>query len=77
MDLLADAVEATLGPRGRNVVIEKGSGAPRSTKDGITVAREIELEDHFENIGAQMPTTTREMARRPPPSSPRPSSRRD
>jgi chaperonin GroEL len=44
----------SLGPRGRNVVIEKGPGAPRSTKDGVTVAREIELEDHFENIGARM-----------------------
>jgi chaperonin GroEL len=54
MDLLADAVKVTLGPRGRNVAIEKGPGAPRWTKDGVTVAREIELEDHFENIGAQM-----------------------
>ena len=54
MDLLAQAVRVPLGPRGRNVVIEKGPGAPRSTKDGSTVAGEIELEDHFENIGAQM-----------------------
>ena len=54
MDLLADAVKVNLGPRGRNVVIEKGPGAPRSTKDGVTVARETELEDHFANICAQM-----------------------
>lgn len=52
MDLLADAVKVTLGPRGRNVASEKGRGAPRSTKDGVTVAKEVELEDHFENIGA-------------------------
>ena len=51
---LADAVKATLGPRGRNVVIEKSWGAPTVTKDGVTVAKEIELEDKFANLGAQM-----------------------
>src|SRR6201747_411011 len=51
---LADAVKATLGPRGRNVVIEKSWGAPTVTKDGVTVAKEIELENKFENMGAQM-----------------------
>jgi chaperonin GroEL len=54
VDILADAVKVTLGPKGRNVVIEKSFGAPRTTKDGVTVAKEIELEDKFENIGAQM-----------------------
>ena len=54
IDLLADAVKATLGPKGRNVVIDKGYGAPRITKDGVTVAKEIELQDRFENLGAQM-----------------------
>ncbi|MDO8421444.1 MAG: chaperonin GroEL, partial [Parvibaculum sp.] len=53
-DILADAVKVTLGPKGRNVVIEKSFGAPRITKDGVTVAKEIELEDRFENMGAQM-----------------------
>ena len=52
--ILADAVKITLGPKGRNVVIEKSYGAPRTTKDGVTVAKEIELEDKFENMGAQM-----------------------
>ncbi len=51
---LADAVEVTLGPKGRNVVFERGGGTPRSTKDGVTVAKEIELPDRFENLGAQM-----------------------
>ncbi|HPN13914.1 MAG TPA: TCP-1/cpn60 chaperonin family protein, partial [Spirochaetota bacterium] len=51
---LADAVQVTLGPRGRNVVIDKKFGAPTVTKDGVTVAKEIELEDPFENMGAQM-----------------------
>src|SRR5436190_24025250 len=51
---LADAVKVTLGPRGRNVVIDKKFGAPSITKDGVTVAREIELEDPFENMGAQL-----------------------
>ena len=54
VDILADAVKVTLGPKGRNVVIEKSFGAPRITKDGVTVAKEIELEDKFENMGAQM-----------------------
>jgi chaperonin GroEL len=54
VELLADAVKVTLGPKGRNVVIEKTFGAPRITKDGVTVAKEIELEDKFENMGAQM-----------------------
>ena len=54
VDILANAVKVTLGPKGRNVVIEKSFGAPRITKDGVTVAKEIELEDKFENMGAQM-----------------------
>ncbi|MET3840579.1 chaperonin GroEL [Bradyrhizobium sp. OAE829] len=54
VDTLANAVKVTLGPKGRNVVIEKSFGAPRITKDGVTVAKEIELEDKFENMGAQM-----------------------
>jgi len=54
VNVLADAVKVTLGPKGRNVVIEKSYGAPRSTKDGVTVAKEIELDDRFENLGAQL-----------------------
>ncbi|MEM8576164.1 MAG: chaperonin GroEL, partial [Pseudomonadota bacterium] len=54
VNILADAVKVTLGPKGRNVVIEKSFGAPRITKDGVTVAKEVELEDKFENMGAQM-----------------------
>src|SRR5258705_7343562 len=54
VDVLANAVRVTLGPKGRNVVLEKSYGAPRVTKDGVTVAKEIELEDKFENMGAQM-----------------------
>ena len=54
VDILADAVKVTLGPKGRNVFIDKSFGAPRITKDGVTVAKEIELEDKFENMGAQM-----------------------
>ena len=54
VNLLADAVTVTLGPKGRNVVLEKSFGAPNVTKDGVTVAKEIELEDKFENMGAQM-----------------------
>src|SRR6476469_714705 len=54
VDILANAVKVTLGPKGRNVILEKSFGAPRSTKDGVTVAKEIELEDKFENMGAQM-----------------------
>jgi chaperonin GroEL len=54
VDTLANTVKVTLGPKGRNVVIDKKFGAPTVTKDGVTVAKEIELEDHFENMGAQM-----------------------
>src|SRR6202163_5088018 len=54
VEILNDAVRVTLGPKGRNVVIDKSYGAPRSTKDGVTVAKEIELHDKFENMGAQM-----------------------
>jgi chaperonin GroEL len=54
VDILANAVKVTLGPKGRNVIIDKSFGAPRTTKDGVTVAKEIELEDKFENMGAQM-----------------------
>src|SRR5690606_12606797 len=61
VDILANAVKVTLGPKGRNVVIEKSFGAPRITKDGVSVAKEITLEDKFENMGAQM---VREVASR-------------
>src|SRR5689334_18796996 len=54
VDILADAVKVKLGPKGRNVVLDKSFGAPRITKDGVTVAKEIELQDKFENMGAQM-----------------------
>jgi len=54
VDTLANTVKITLGPKGRNVVLDKSYGAPRSTKDGVTVAKEIDLEDKFENMGAQM-----------------------
>jgi chaperonin GroEL len=54
VDVLADAVKVTLGPKGRNVILDKSFGAPRTTKDGVTVAKEIDLEDKFENMGAQM-----------------------
>src|SRR3974390_1523567 len=54
IDILANAVKVTLGPKGRNVVLDKSFGAPRITKDGVTVAKEIELDDKFENMGAQM-----------------------
>src|ERR1041384_1056588 len=54
VDILANAVKVRLGPKGRDVVLEKSFGAPRITKDGVTVAKEIELEDKFENMGAQM-----------------------
>src|SRR5690348_13505482 len=53
-EILADAVRVTLGPKGRNVVLDKSFGAPRITKDGVTVAKEVELADKFENMGAQM-----------------------
>jgi chaperonin GroEL len=61
IDILNNAVKVTLGPKGRNVVLDKSYGAPRITKDGVTVAKEIELEDKFENMGAQM---VREVASR-------------
>ncbi len=61
VDILADAVKVTLGPKGRNVVLDKSFGAPRITKDGVTVAKDIELSDKFENMGAQM---VREVASR-------------
>ncbi|MGO9175613.1 MAG: TCP-1/cpn60 chaperonin family protein, partial [Desulfobaccales bacterium] len=54
VNTLAEAVKVTLGPKGRNVILEKSFGAPAITKDGVTVAKEIELEDKFENMGAQM-----------------------
>jgi len=54
VDILANTVKVTLGPKGRNVVIDKSYGAPRTTKDGVTVAKEIELDDKVENMGAQM-----------------------
>src|SRR4030081_3720603 len=54
VDILANAVKVTLGPKGRNVVLDKSFGAPRITKDGVTVAKEIELADKFENMGAQL-----------------------
>ena len=54
VNLLADAVRVTLGPKGRNVVLDKAFGAPRVTKDGVTVAKEIELEDRFENMGSKL-----------------------
>ena len=63
IDILTNAVKVTLGPKGRNVVLDKSFGAPRITKDGVTVAKEIELEDKFENMGAQM---VREVASKPP-----------
>src|SRR3954467_404777 len=61
IDILANAVKVTLGPKGRNVVLDKSYGAPRITKDGVTVAKEIELPDKFENMGAQL---VREVATR-------------
>ncbi len=54
VDALADAVKVTLGPKGRNVIISRQFGAPHITKDGVTVAREVELEDEFQNMGAQL-----------------------
>ena len=54
VNILADAVKVTLGPKGRNVVLDKSFGAPTVTKDGVSVAKEIELKDKFENMGAQM-----------------------
>src|SRR4029078_5070343 len=63
VDVLANAVKVTLGPKGRHVVIEKSFGAPRITKDGVTVAKEIEIDDKFDNMGAQM---VREVASKTP-----------
>ena len=84
VDKLADAVKVTLGPKGRNVVIGKKFGAPTITNDGVSIAREIELEDPFENMGAQLvkevATKTNDVAgdaRRPPRYWLRPSSKRD
>ena len=54
VDTLADTVKVTLGPKGRNVVLEKAFGSPLITNDGVTIAKEIELEDHFENMGAKL-----------------------
>ncbi|MCF8150724.1 MAG: chaperonin GroEL, partial [Sulfuritalea sp.] len=54
VNILADAVKVTLGPKGRNVILERSYGAPTITKDGVSVAKEIELKDKFENMGAQM-----------------------
>ena len=74
VDALADAVKVTLGPKGRNVVLDKKFGAPTITNDGVTIARDIELEDPFENMGAQLvrkspprPTTSPVTAPPPPP----------
>ena len=66
VDILADSVKVTLGPKGRNVVLDKSYGAPRITKDGVTVAKEIELSDKFENMGAQMVREWRPGRRTPP-----------
>ena len=65
VNILADAVKVTLGPKGRNVVLDKSFGAPRITKDGVTVAKEIELADKFENMGAQMIRTEAMVAEKP------------
>ena len=62
VDKLANAVKVTLGPKGRNVVLDKGYGAPTITKDGVSVAKEIELEDKFENLGAEI---VKEVASKP------------
>src|SRR5690554_3630899 len=72
VNVLADAVKVTLGPKGRNVVLEKSFGAPTVTKDGVSVAKEIELKDKFENMGAQMvrkllPRPTKLPVTAPPP----------
>jgi hypothetical protein len=84
MDILAEAVGVTLGPKGRNVVLEKKFGAPQIVNDGVTIAKEIELEDNIENTGVALirqaaspkPTTLPVMAPPPPPSSPTPSSKK-
>jgi chaperonin GroEL len=81
VNILANAVKVTLGPKGRNVVLERSFGAPTVTKDGVSVAKEIELKDKLENMGAQMvkevasrPATTPATAPPPRPCWPRPSS---
>jgi len=81
---LAGAVKVTLGPSGRNVIYERKGGSPQATKDGVTVSKEIELGDPFENIGAKManaaatrPTTSPATGRRPPPCWPRRSTPKD
>ena len=63
VDILADAVKVTLGPKGRNVVLDKSFGAPRITKDGVTVAKEIELADKFENMGEDVDAAQHLLAR--------------
>jgi len=73
VDILANAVKVTLGPKGRNVVIEKSFGAPRTTKDGVSVAKEIELEDKYQNLGAMMQMTKRVTEQQPQQSSLKPS----
>ena len=72
VDILANAVKVTLGPKGRNVVLDKSFGAPRITKDGVTVAKEIELEDKFENMGAQMVREVAQKTNDPPATAPPP-----
>ena len=73
VEILNNAVKVTLGPKGRNVVLDKSFGAPRITKDGVTVAKEIELEDKFENMGARRwceklpPNRQMQLAMAPPP----------
>jgi len=76
VNILADAVKVTLGPKGRNVVIDKSFGAPRITKDGVTVAKEIELEDKFENMGAQMVKEVASRTNESRPTAKRPSASR-
>jgi TCP-1/cpn60 chaperonin family len=71
IDILANAVRVTLGPKGRNVVLDKSYGAPRISKDGVTVAKEIELDDKFENMGAQMVARWRARPRTKPVTAPR------
>src|SRR2546423_12727213 len=76
VDKLADAVKVTLGPKGRNVVLEKKFGPPTITNDGVTIAKEVELEDPFENMGAQLvkevATKTNDVAGGGPPTAPGP-----
>ena len=76
VDKLADAVKVTLGPKGRNVVIGKKFGAPTITNDGVSIAREVELEDPFENMGAQLVKEVATTAQPQPPCLPRRSSKR-